>query len=222
MSTKNNSNGTLVYQEVFSSIQGESTDSGLPCVFVRLYGCNIGCLFCDQPQAPKDRKVISQQNMLYKISKFGIPYVCITGGEPMLQWESVYPLVLELCSCGYKVSIETSGCIPIEPDPYIRSFKYVMDIKCPSSGVNYKNIYDNLMNLQSQDEVKFVISDRNDYNFAKRILKNYPTQAKILFSPCFDKNNKPLIGSELSEWLIEDKLFNARVQIQLHKILGVP
>lgn len=139
----------------------------------------------------------------------------------MLQWDTVYPLILELCSLNFKVSIETSGCVPIEADPYIRSFKYVMDIKCPSSGVSRKNIYSNLMNLQSKDEVKFVISDRKDYEFMKEVLKKYPTQAKILLSPCFDKDFKPLVGSDLVDWILEDKLFNCRVQIQMHKCLKV-
>lgn len=218
---ENNTEGILYYQEVFSSIQGESTDAGLPCVFVRLFGCNVGCEYCDQPQKPCDRKKISTRNMLYKINRFGIPYICITGGEPMLQWDSVYPLVLELCSEGYKVSIETSGCIPIDSDPYLRSFKYIMDIKCPSSGVSYKNVFENLMNLQSQDEVKFVIADYNDYKFARKILNSYPTMAKILFSPCFNKDGEALVGDDLVDWILEDKLFNSRVQIQLHKILGV-
>ena len=96
-----------------------------------------------------------------------------------------------------------------------------MDIKCPSSGVSHKNVYENLVNLQRKDEVKFVIKDREDYDFMKRVLKKYPTSAKLLVSPMFGEDNKPLISKELVDWLIEDRLFNVRVQIQLHKILKV-
>lgn len=215
------SDSILYLDEVFTSIQGESTDAGLPCVFVRLFGCNIGCSFCDQPQKPSNRTRISIANLVAKIMKYRIDYVCITGGEPMLQWNALYPVILELVSLGKKVAIETSGCIPIEADPYNRSFKYVMDVKCPSSGVSHKNIYENLMNLQRKDEVKFVVSNRADYDFMKRIIKSYPTSAKILVSPCFTPDFKPMIGPELVEWLIRDGLYNVRVQIQMHKCLGV-
>lgn len=211
----------LYYDEVFLSIQGESTDAGLPCVFIRMFGCNVGCSFCDQPQTPNMRKRISIANLVSKALSYKIPYVCITGGEPLMQWNGIYPVVLELLCNNYKVAIETSGCYPIEFDPYNRSFKYIMDIKCPSSGVSEKNIYANLMALRSNDEVKFVISDRKDYDFAKKIMVSYPTSANILFSPCFDKNLKPVIGKELVQWLLEDGLSRVRVQIQLHKILGV-
>lgn len=211
----------LYYHEVFPSIQGESTDAGRPCLFVRLYGCNIHCSFCDQPQKPCDRKKISTGNLVNKILRYGIPYVCITGGEPLMQWNSVYPLVLELCESGVEVSIETSGCYPIDPDPYLRSFKYVMDVKCPSSGVSHKNILDNLMNLQAKDEVKFVIGSEEDYKYAKQVLSSHPTLAKILFSPCFIGDKAP-IAKDLTDWIIRDKLFyNTRMQIQMHKIIGV-
>lgn len=211
----------LHLDEIFVSIQGESTDTGLPCVFVRLFGCNVGCTYCDQPQFSKNRKRISIGNLISEIQKLKVKYVCITGGEPLQQWNAIYPVILELVSMDYKVSIETSGCIPIDPDPYSRSFKYVMDIKCPSSGVSHKNIYDNLMNLQGKDEVKFVIADRKDYEFMKKVLKSYATPAKILVSPCFTPDLKPMIGGELIDWILEDQLYDVRVQIQVHKIIGV-
>ena len=130
------------------------------------------------------------------------------------------PLTWELLHLGYKVSIETSGCVPIEDLGYRRSFKYVMDIKCPSSGVSEKNIFENLLHLQHNDEVKFVVADREDYEYMKKVLKKYPTQASILVSPMFDKDQTAVIGKELVEWILEDKL-EVRVQIQLHKIIGV-
>ena len=210
----------LYVDEIFLSIQGESTDVGRPCVFVRLYGCNIGCKFCDQPQTPKCNKhKMSLDTIEDKIRHFGVRYVCITGGEPLLQGDA-YTLTYDLVAQDYEVAIETSGCIPIEVDNYGRSFKYIMDIKCPSSGVSHKNIYRNLENLTTKDEVKFVISDREDYLFAKTVLRNYPTTAKVLFSPVFNKDNKTYIGGLLTEWVLKDRL-NARIQVQLHKILGV-
>lgn len=210
----------IYYDEIFCSIQGESSDSGLPCIFVRLYGCPIGCSYCDQPQTPDQRKRVSVENIINKVLKFkGVKYVCITGGEPLI-YKEVIPLTWELLHMGYKVSIETSGCVPIEDLGYRRSFKYVMDIKCPSSGVSEKNIFDNLLHLQTNDEVKFVIANREDYDYMKKVLNKYPTQASILVSPMFDENQKAVIGNELVEWIIEDRL-NVRVQIQLHKIIGV-
>lgn len=210
----------MYYDEIFCSIQGESSDSGLPCIFIRLFGCPVGCSYCDQPQSLKDKKRISVQNIINQVTKFkGVKNVCITGGEPLIH-EEVIPLTWELMHNGYKVSIETSGCVPIEDLGYKRSFKYVMDIKCPSSKVSHKNIFDNLLRLQFNDEVKFVIANREDYEYMKNVLSKYPTQASILVSPMFDKDQKAVIGKELVNWIIEDKL-NVRVQVQLHKILCV-
>lgn len=210
----------LFFQEVFLSVQGESSDSGLPTVFIRLFGCPIGCVYCDQPQLPCQRKRVSIDNLIRLVNKYkGVKNVCITGGEPLIQSE-VIPLTWELLHRDYKVSIETSGCIPIEQSGYRRSFKYVMDIKCPSSMVSEKNVYDNLLRLQTNDEVKFVIADRIDYDFMKKVLRRYPTPASILVSPMFDENQKAVIGSELVDWILEDKL-NVRVQLQIHKLLDV-
>lgn len=211
----------MIYlDDIFVSIQGESTDSGLPCVFVRLFGCNVHCSYCDQPQKACNRKRVSVGNLVQMIKKYRIPYVCITGGEPLIQ-EEIYAVIYELVGDDYKVSIETNGCVPIEPCPYNRSYKYIMDVKCPSSGVSDKNILENLGNLMPHDEVKFVIADEQDYKFAKRILRSYPTSAKILFSPMFDKKGKPVISQELVDWMIKDKFYGVRVQIQIHKILNV-
>lgn len=211
----------LFYDEVFASINGESTDAGIPTIFVRLYGCNVRCLYCDQPQSKDNKKRISVENLLNIVKSYiGIRHVCITGGEPLLQSE-VYAVIYDLVDCGYKVSVETSGCVPIDPDPYRRSYKYIMDVKCPSSGVAHKNVLDNLTILHPIDEVKFVVANRKDYDFAKSVLMKYPTMAKILFSPMFLPDNKLSIGKELVDWIIADKLDNVRVQVQLHKILGV-
>lgn len=210
----------LYLDEIFVSIQGESTDAGLPCVFVRLFGCNVKCTYCDQPQKACNRKRISIGALMNKIKKFGVPYVCITGGEPLIQ-DEVYPVIYELVSEGYNVSVETNGCVPIDSCNYNRSYKYIMDIKCPSSGVSKKNVLSNLANLLPKDEVKFVIANQEDYKFAKRILRSYPTSAKVLFSPMFNEKGEPVIGQQLIDWIIKDKLYYARVQIQMHKCLGV-
>ena len=211
----------LYYDEIFASIQGESTETGYPCIFVRLYGCPVGCVYCDQPQAPKDRHKASIGTIVDKVRRFkGIDRVCITGGEPMI-YDDLMALVYELQTLDYQVSIETSGCLPIEREDYNRSFRYIMDVKCPSSGVKHKNVYDNLLKLTAKDDVVFVIKDRADYDFMKQILKLYPTSAQILLSPMFSKEGKPLIGYDLVNWMVEDHLTKCRVQIQIHKILGV-
>ena len=212
----------MYYDEIFCSIQGESSDSGLPCIFIRLWGCPVGCSFCDQPQSKLQRKRISVERIMGKVHKYkGIKYVCITGGEPLIQSDELIPLVWELMHDGYKVSIETSGCVPIPEVTYRRSYKYVMDIKCPCSGVSEKNVYEKLLKLQTNDEVKFVIATRADYDFMRKVLKKYPTAASILVSPMFDEEGRAVIGQDLVQWLLEDKMGNVRVQIQLHKILEV-
>lgn len=213
--------GLIYYQEIFSSIQGEGVDAGKPTTFVRLYGCNMNCSYCDQPQKPTGRIRTSIRKIVSKVCNLKVPNVCITGGEPLIQWESVYPLVLELTGLGFNVSIETNGCCPIEADNYNRSFKYVMDVKCPSSGVHKNNILDNLMRLKAKDEVVFVIQNRKDYNYAKEIIKKYPTPATINFSPCFNEDGEPMIGSKLIDWMLEDSLYNIRVSVQIHKTLKV-
>lgn len=210
----------MYLDEVFLSIQGESTDTGLPCIFVRLYGCPIGCVYCDQPQTSANKHKASIETIMNRVKKYrGVKRVCITGGEPLIYKNDLMPLVWELQYEGYKVSIETSGCLPIE-DFLRRDWKYIMDVKCPSSGVVEKNIYENLLKLHSKDEVVFVIADKKDYEFMKSVLQKYPTQAHILLSPMFNKEGKNVIGKELVGWLLYDRL-DYRIQIQLHKILGV-
>ena len=213
-------NRLLYYHEIFASIQGESTDVGIPTIFVRLYGCPLNCSYCDQPQLPSDRRRISAGNMINEIRNLRLNTVCITGGEPLMQPE-IYVVIYELVDRGYNVSIETNGNVLIPKDNYLRSFKYVMDIKCPSSNESNKNKYENLGNLLCKDEVKFVIADKNDYEFAKKMLKKYPTRATKIFSPMFNKNQKQTIGQELSNWVIEDNMPNTRVGVQIHKLLKV-
>lgn len=211
----------LFYHEIFCSIQGEGYDTGLPTVFVRLYGCNLKCTYCDQPQKPSDSKRISVGKIVSEVRSYrGVKNVCITGGEPLNQPE-VYALIYELQTLHYKVSIETNGSVPIEDVKYVRSYKYVMDIKTPSSGESHRNYYPNMKILHSNDEVKFVVANREDYDFMKEVLRKYPTRAKVLVSPMFNTLLKPVIGNELIDWLLEDGLGDIKVQLQIHKFLGV-
>lgn len=209
----------LRVHEIFSTIQGEGYDTGIPCTFVRLFGCNLKCQYCDQPQFKDDLKKMSASKVIDEVRKLRVKNVCITGGEPLLQ-EEIFVVIYELVALGYNVSIETNGAIELEDYANVRSYKYVMDIKCPSSGVSDANLYSNLAKLHTTDEVKFVIANREDYDFMLKTLRKYPTKAKILLSPMFDYKNKQTIGKDLCEWVLKDRL-NVRIQIQLHKILGV-
>lgn len=210
----------LFFTEIFVSVQGEGYDTGFPCVFVRLFGCNLKCSYCDTIQKPEEKKRAVSDRIIETVKKYGIRRVCITGGEPLIQQE-VYELVYGLVAQNFLVSIETNGSVPISPDYYNRSYKYVMDVKTPSSKMEHKNFLTNLETLHYGDEVKFVIADRNDYDYAKMILDRYPTRARILFSPMFDKRGKTSIAPQLAQWLVEDKFNNARIGVQIHKIIGV-
>ena len=213
----------LKVHEIFRSIQGESTSAGVPCIFIRLYGCNVHCSFCDQPQKVGDCNRMSILNIVTAVHKFrNTKNVCITGGEPLIQ-DEVYSLIYTLVDEGYKVSVETNGCVPLDEDFHQRSYNYIMDIKCPSSGVANKNIYDNIRKLHHNDELKFVVANMEDYIFAKNVLRKYHTRAKILFSPMFDTNLQPVMGKTLCDLVCEDfntSDYDVRVQIQLHKILN--
>lgn len=209
----------LTVSEIVSSIQGEGKYTGYPTTFVRLHGCNLNCSYCDTKYACKGKKKrMSVESVLSFIFKMGNQCVCITGGEPLLQ-DTVYCLIYDLIERNYKVTIETNGAVPIEFTNYKRSFCYCMDVKCPSSGMQGRNVFENLGNLIADDEVKFVIYDYNDYIYAKEIIKKYPTKAKIVFSPCF-KDGKSN-ADQLSQWLLEDKIINARLGVQVHKLIGI-
>ena len=209
----------MYLDEMFVSIQGEGSETGQLCTFVRLFGCPFRCSYCDTKQDPINKKRIHAEGIVRGVKAFKVKNVCITGGEPLIYKEELMPIVWELQHSGYNVSIETSGCIEIDYEPYLRSYKYIMDIKCPSSKMSTKNVYDNLLKLQANDDLIFVIKDREDYDFMKRVLMKYSTSAKIFISPMFE-DNKPVIASDIVDWMIEDML-QYKVQIQLHKILQV-
>ncbi|MFA5032812.1 MAG: radical SAM protein [bacterium] len=202
--------------EIFKSLQGESTFQGLPCVFVRLAGCNLRCVWCDTKYAYKGGKEMSILQIMEIIKSYKTPLVEITGGEPLLQ-EEIYNLITKILDNGYRLLIETNGSFPI--NRISRKAIKILDIKCPGSGMQGKICWQNLKKLNHKDEIKFVISDYEDYKWAKSIVKKYDLLKHIvLFSPVCKKDKKLI--SSLSEWLLKDNL-NVRLQIQLHKYIGV-
>ena len=203
----------LKINEIYASIQGESSHTGLPCVFIRLTGCNLRCSWCDTAYAFYDGKNLTVEETLQKVETFGLPLVEITGGEPLLQ-EDVYPLMETLLKKGYRVMLETSGALPIDkvPEKVIK----ILDIKCPGSGEEKKNHLENLKLLSPHDEVKFVLLERADYEWSRDLLRKYDLapSTQVLFSPVYDKLNL----KDLSQWILKDRLA-VRLQTQLHKVI---
>lgn len=200
--------------EIFYSLQGETRTSGLPTVFVRLTGCPLRCSYCDTEYAFHGGEKWTQQAVLDEVATYRASYVCVTGGEPLAQ-RACLPLLTALCDQGYEVSLETSGAVPVkEVDSRVVK---VMDLKTPSSGEVSKNSYENIQYLDGSDQLKFVIADRNDYEWARFKLDEYALcdqVDEVLFSPCFGQ----LEAKELAEWILSDHL-NVRLQMQLHKLL---
>lgn len=199
--------------EIFYSIQGEAEAVGWPTVFVRLTGCPLRCQYCDTAYAFHGGKWWSFEAILQAVADYRAGYVCVTGGEPLAQ-PNCLGLLVRLCDAGYKVSIETSGSLPIvDIDARVAR---VVDIKTPGSGESERNLYDNLAGLRASDQVKFVICDRADYDWSKQKLGEYrlSTRCQVLFSPSYTQ----LQARELAEWILADQL-PVRLQVQLHKYL---
>ncbi|HZW40545.1 MAG TPA: 7-carboxy-7-deazaguanine synthase QueE [Ignavibacteriaceae bacterium] len=202
--------------EIFYSIQGESTYAGLPCVFIRLTYCNLRCTYCDTEYAFYEGTDFTIEQILNEISKYNCKLIEVTGGEPLMQDES-HQLMEALCNAGYTVLLETGGSLPINKvDPRV---KIIMDLKTPSSGMLKKNKYDNIQFLKNTDEIKFVIGSRDDYEWAVDVLDTYKLTDKctVLFSTVFDKLNI----RELAEWILKDNL-KVRFQLQMHKFIWEP
>lgn len=197
--------------EIFVSIQGESSLAGIPMVFVRLTGCNLRCSYCDTKYAYYEGEELSINKVLEKIHSFPFQYVEITGGEPLLQDET-YTLINELVRT-HNVVMETNGSISIEKvNPEV---KIIMDIKTPGSGMIEENHIENLKFLKEIDEIKFVLTNRLDYEWAKDFIKNHEIKAKeILFSPAYGLLNP----AELAKWLINDGV-SVRLNLQIHKYI---
>ncbi len=202
--------------EIFHSIQGESTYAGLPCTFVRLTGCPLRCTWCDSEYTFHGGTEITWHDVLERVRGYGCRLVEITGGEPLHQWEA-FSLIEALCEDGYTVLVETGGAIDVSPVD--RRAHIILDVKCPGSGMMDRMEWTNLDRLSSKDEVKFVLKDRADYEWACMILKQYdlPARCAILFSPVFGQ----LDLRQLAEWILADKL-SVRFQMQLHKYIWDP
>jgi 7-carboxy-7-deazaguanine synthase len=207
----------LTINEIFHSIQGESTHTGRPCVFVRLTACDLRCSWCDTPYAFHEGTKMSVEDVVERVAGYGCDLVEVTGGEPLLQ-RDVYPLMERLLDTGRTVMVETGGHLSIEkvPSRVIR----IMDVKCPGSGEAAKNRLDNLDRLTPRDEVKFVIRDRVDYEFAREVVEKHKLSgrlAAVLFSPV----HGVLDAKELAAWILEDRLA-VRLQLQAHKFIWDP
>ena len=202
----------LTVNEIFHSIQGESSHAGRPCVFVRLTGCNLRCVWCDTPYAFEDGQRFSIDEIVRAVDAYNCPLVEITGGEPLLQ-PDVYRLMDSLLEAGKTVLLETGGHIDISDVP--PAVVKVVDVKCPGSGESEHNAWANLERLAAHDEVKFVIRDRADYEFARDVLRRHELHrrcAAVLLSPV----HRVLDPQQLAVWSLEDRL-PVRLQLQLHK-----
>jgi 7-carboxy-7-deazaguanine synthase len=203
----------LRISEIFLSLQGEADAAGWPTVFVRLTGCPLRCHYCDTSYAFSGGEWMSIDAILQAVADYHTRHVCVTGGEPLAQKECI-ALLGRLCDAGYDVSLETSGALDISRvDTRVSR---VMDIKTPTSGEAARNRYENIAFLTPHDQVKLVIGERNDYEWARAVVEKYRLNERcaVLFSPSFGK----IEPRELAEWIIEDRL-PVRFQMQLHKIL---
>lgn len=217
--------------EIYKSIQGESSFAGRPCIFVRLAGCNLRCSWCDSEYTFTGGYKLSEDEIVAEIEKLApVKLVEFTGGEPLLQEREVVSLMERLLGGGYELMIETSGERPVENVP--KAVRKIIDVKCPGSGEGGRFRMTNLASLTERDEVKFVIANREDYEFARDFIRNNALEGRvggILLSPAFSKTPSPerttenclLDPSELVEWMLVDGL-DARLSLQIHKYIWEP
>ncbi|MCX7019861.1 MAG: radical SAM protein [Candidatus Sumerlaeota bacterium] len=209
---------TLLVSEIFLSIQGESSHAGRLCVFIRLAGCPLRCDYCDTTHARDGGEEMTIADILGRTATFGCPLVEVTGGEPLAQ-KGCAALLAALLNAGCEVMLETSGAFSITSVP--RQVRKIMDFKCPSSGEMNRNLLENAELLTSHDEVKFVIGARGDYEWARDLARRFGLATRcraVLFSPVFGK----LEPATLAEWMMEDRIHDARMQIQTHKYIWHP
>jgi 7-carboxy-7-deazaguanine synthase len=208
-----NDSARLKITEIFHSLQGEADTVGFPTVFVRLTGCPLRCQFCDTAYAFHGGEWMTVDGVLARVAEFAPRYVCVTGGEPLAQ-KNCLPLLTRLCDANYRVSLETSGAMPLAGvDPRVNR---VVDIKTPGSGEEKRNRYDDLALLRAEEQIKFVICDRADYDWSREKLATLDLSARctVLFSPSAEQ----LPARQLADWILEDRL-PVRFQLQLHKVL---
>lgn len=207
----------VTINEIFHSIQGESSYAGQPCVFVRLTACDLRCSWCDTPYAFHEGRKRTVDDIVAEVSAIGCPLVEVTGGEPLLQ-EEVYPLMQALLDAGHRVLLETGGhrsTARVPPEVVT-----ILDVKCPGSGESHRNDWTNLARLRPHDEVKFVVKDRADYDYAREVMERHALAnhaAAVHFSPV----HGVLPPAELAAWVLADRL-PARVQLQVHKVIWSP
>ncbi len=206
----------LKVNEIFHSIQGESTHAGRPCVFVRLTYCHLRCAYCDSEYAFYEGTERTLDEILAIVDGYGCRLVEVTGGEPLIQKETTMFLQL-LLDRGYEVLLETSGAWTVEDVP--DGVRIIMDLKTPGSGMGHRNRWENLAHLDGDDEIKFVICDRADFEWAKSVMEEHDLAARhaVLFSPSFDELEPRL----LAEWILEEAL-PVRMQLQMHKFIWSP
>lgn len=208
---------TLTVNEIYASVQGESTWAGLPCTFIRLTFCDLRCSWCDTEYAFYAGDKMSLEDIIAEVKRLNIPLVEVTGGEPLMQ-PATPELMQQLCDAGFEVLIETGGHRDIGViDPRVRR---IMDLKCPDSGMSDKMRYENIPLLTQQDEVKFVIASRADYEWARDKVREYDLAEKVnsvLFSSVFEQAQP----KDIVEWILEDQL-PVRFQLQMHKFIWDP
>ena len=203
----------LIVSEIFHSIQGEGTRAGLPCTFVRLAGCNLRCARCDTRYAMEDGQAMTVEDVLSRVEAFGCPRVEVTGGEPLLQ-EAAPELLWRLCDAGGEVLLETNGSLDI--DLADRRVVRIVDFKAPSSGQEGSNLWSNVERLTPRDEVKFVVADRADFDWAVAAAQQHGllVGCPVIFSPVLDR----LKPATLAEWILAERM-DVRLGLQLHKVI---
>ena len=203
----------LKLTEIFFSLQGESTRVGLPTVFIRLTGCPLRCVWCDTTYSFTGGEWWNLDAVMEEVARHGTRYVCVTGGEPLAQ-KACLPLLTALCDAGYSVSLETSGALDVsDVDPRVSK---IMDLKAPGSGELEKNRWENLAHITAADEIKLVLADEADYEWARKVLAEHRLTERcgVLFSPVQGQ----LSPNQLAEWVLRDHL-PVRMQVQLHKVI---
>jgi 7-carboxy-7-deazaguanine synthase len=202
--------------EIYPAIQGETSYAGEPCTIVRLAGCNLECAWCDTPQARETGRDTSIEDILKTCEKIGLGLVLLTGGEPLLQI-GVPDLLKKLVESGFKVLLETNGSLPLDSVP--AEVVTILDVKCPGSGMDKKMYFENLEKIRHSDEVKFIICDRGDFDYALTIMKKHRLleKARVLFSPEFGQMDP----AKLADWILETRL-PIRLNLQIHKYIWNP